>query len=47
MSRIDFKGFENRSQFEKDLIELILKAKENNIKKLKRAYPELVREFRG
>lgn len=40
-------GLNNRSKFEQDLISLILKANEENLEKLGKVYPELVKEFRG
>lgn len=36
----------NRSKFEQDLINLILKANDDNLEKLKLVYPEIVKEFR-
>ena len=36
-----------RSKFEQDLIELILKSNEENLERLRKGFPELVEEFRG
>ena len=41
-----WKDVENRSKFEGALIDLIVKANEENLDKLRKVYPELVKEFR-
>lgn len=39
--------YKNSSKFKQDLIDLILKCDEENLEKLRKAYPKLVKELRG
>ena len=39
-------NFDKRSRFEQGLINLILSANDENLERLRKAYPELVKEFR-
>jgi len=42
----ELKNFEKLSKFQKDLINLILESNEENLERLKKAYPELVEKYR-
>jgi len=42
----EIKGYRNLSRFKKNLVDLIFDANKNHLKKLKKAYPELVKGLR-
>ena len=43
----ELENFEQLSKFQQDLINLILRCDEENLKKLRKAYPKLVNKLRG
>jgi len=42
----EINGYRNLNNFNRDLVDLIFKANKENLNKLKRAYPELVKGLR-
>jgi len=40
-------NIKTRSKFEQEMINVILKANDENLEKLRKIYPELVKEFRN
>jgi hypothetical protein len=43
----ELENIKYKSKFEQDLINLILEANEENLEKLRKAYPNLVKKFRS